>query len=179
MDNASADQPLLPFICGMALVVAVVGGIILADKFPEQRLASHLLRSGSPATATEVQVLIVEREKGPELNRVRVTFEEFNGRIVRAELTGAITEDDDSRPGWHAPAESSRYAAPELGLRFEPDDPTQVMATADAKVRAGQTSTLFISGGMVVAGLATAAYVFVARRPTRPGRGELKPPAAA
>ncbi|MFC0627809.1 hypothetical protein [Kribbella deserti] len=165
--QTSPDQPLLPYIGGLALLIAVVGGFEFSEAFPQQRLASQLLHSGAPATAMEVRVLIADGEKHPRLRRVNVTFEELNGRVVRTDLIGAIAEHGDTRPGWHEPAGTSRYAAPELSLRFDRDEPTRVMATADARDRADATTRSFISGGMVVAGLGTIGYVLLARRAGR------------
>jgi hypothetical protein len=136
------------------LLVAIVGGLILADILYRQSVSRHLLTDGVATTAETVQLNIYPNKGTPIVGEVVITFRGTGGQVVHAQLSDF--EDDDphglAEEGTLPPPAGTRYAAP-LAIIYDPAEPATVLAKADAQLWLADRRTPTIGIGMIAGGL--------------------------
>jgi hypothetical protein len=134
-----------------ALIVAVAGGLMLAEFNDRQDFSRDLLTSGVEAVASSVQVDVTG--KGT-IGEPEVVFRARDGRQVKTVLADAEVNDDDGMPeGIQTPAPGTRYAPP-LTIVYRPSDPSVALASVDAREWAADRRTPYRAKGMLAGGIA-------------------------
>lgn len=104
-----------------ALVVAVIGGLMLAEISHRQGLSQDLLANGTETVASSVQVDIGGRGGITDL---QVVFRTGDGREVKTTLAdGEFTDDEGMQEGQQTPAAGTRYSPP-LKIVYRPSEPS-------------------------------------------------------
>jgi hypothetical protein len=150
------------------LVVALIGGLGLAEVTHRQDFSRELLTTGVETVAESVEVDV--SGKGP-LNDVRVAFRTTDGGQIRTVLADAEDNDSEGMPeGVRAPAAGTRYAMP-LTIVYGRSEPSVALASVDAREWVADRKTPRRDAGMLVGGLAVTllALVLLSRDARRRG----------
>ncbi len=151
-----------------ALVVAVIGGLMLAEISHRQGLSQDLLANGTETVASSVQADVGSRGGIIDL---QVAFRTGNGREVRTTLADGEFDDAEGMPeGQQTPAAGTRYSAP-LKVVYRPSDPSRALALVDAGEWVADQHTARRARWMIAGGLAVTliALVGLARGARRRG----------
>jgi hypothetical protein len=134
-----------------ALVVAVIGGLMLAEVTHRQNYSRDLLTNGVETVASSVQIYV--NGKGT-ITEPEVVFRTQDGREVTTTLVNAEVNDDEGMaPGTQTPAAGTRYAPP-LEIVYQPSDPSFALASVDARAWVADRRTPRIAVGMLAGGIA-------------------------
>lgn len=148
-----------------ALVVAVVGGLGLAEISHRQGFSRDLLTNGTETVASSVQVDV--RRGG--ISNPEVVFRTTDGREIRTALADAhVNGDEGMADGQQTPRPGTRYAAP-LTIVYRPSDPSVALALVDAGEWVADQHTArrgkwMMTGGLAVTLIALAGLSRGARR---------------
>lgn len=147
-----------------ALIVAVIGGLMLAEISHRQGLTQDLLANGTETVASSVQVYV---GRGG-LSNPEVVFRTGDGREIRTELANSDLDDEGMPEGQQTPAAGTRYAPP-LKIVYLPSEPSTALALVDAGEWAADQHTArhgkwMITGGLAVTLIALAGLSRGARR---------------
>jgi hypothetical protein len=137
------------------LIIAVLGAMILLDVGRRQDLSRDLLDNGHFAIADAVQVDVARLHEVSAITAVHVGFAAADGRYIITELADSESVAQGMRDGQQPPPTGTEYAAP-LQVVYEPAEPGQVLAVADAERWSIDQTTWRVGSGMLVAGLAIA-----------------------
>lgn len=134
-----------------ALVVAAIGGLMLAEISQRQGLSQDLLTNGTETVASSVRVDVASRGGIIDL---QVVFRAGDGRQIETALADAESNDSEGMPeGQQTPAAGSRYAPP-LTILYRPSEPSVALASVDAREWIADRRTPRVSRGMLAGGLA-------------------------
>jgi hypothetical protein len=132
-----------------ALVVAAIGGLMLAEVTHRQSYSRDLLTNGVETVASSVQISVGERGTIAE---PEVVFRTQDGREVKIALVDAeVNNTEGMAPGAQTPAAGTRYAPP-LKIVYQPSDPSFALASVDARAWAADRRTPRTAAGMLAGG---------------------------
>jgi hypothetical protein len=141
-----------------ALVVAVAGGLMLAEVSGRQGLSRDLLANGTETVASSVQVYVGGRGI---LSDLEVVFRTGDGRELKTALADAEVDDAEGMAeGQQTPAPGTRYAPP-LKIVYRPSEPSVALASVDARQWVADRRTPGIATWMLAGGLAVVLVALV------------------
>jgi hypothetical protein len=138
-------------VLGVYTLLATLFGVVaILGTRHQQTVAQEYLDLGIATAADGVEVDVQYGKGGSYIDTVEVTFVVATQRHVAA-LSNSLGDPEGNSEGRHPPAPGTRYAPP-LRILYKPDDPSQVMALADAEDLAADTGIPSGSSGLVAIG---------------------------